>query len=182
MEYENAEDMARALVRSHASASHIRSLVMAKFGECPSTKRIAAWRSHFITSDPGYKRTSHNAKPIPDDFRQIAPTMTKAQLRAHYDVHWSGTIDRWLAEAGVTARKFIPRANRLSLMGRPKAAMELKRQKTDYEIAADVLRRERFPVNRCNEDGSYNLTGKYWRVGRNIYTPEELIQKARRYG
>lgn len=182
MGYQNAEEMARALVREHASATYIRSLVIAQFGECPSSKRIAGWRSDFIKNDPAYKRTSHNAKPIPDDFRQIAPTMTKAQLRKHYRVHWSGTIDRWLEETGVQARKFIPKGNRLSLMGRPKAAMELKRQKNDYEVAADVLRRERFPVNRCNEDGSYNLNGKYWRIGRNVYTPEELIKKAERYG
>lgn len=182
MEHKDPEEMARVLVREYASAAFVRKLVVDKFGKSPSMKRIAGWRSDYINNDPSYKRTSHNAKPLPDDFRQIAPTMTKRELQLHYRVHWSGTIDRWLAEAGVQARKFIPRANRLSLMGRPKAAMELKRQKTDYEIAADVLRRERFPVNRCNEDGSYNLNGKYWRVGRNIYTPEEMIQKAKRYG
>lgn len=182
MEYQNAEEMARELVRKHASAAYVRALVAEKFIKPPSLKRIAEWRSDFINNDPTYKRSSHNAKPLPDDFRQVAPTMTKRELQRHYGVHWCGTIDRWLSEAGVQARKFIPRANRLSMMGRPKAAVEIKRQKTDYEIAADVLRRERFPVNRCNQDGSYNLTGKYWRVGRNIYTPEELIQKAKRYG
>ncbi len=184
MEYKNAEEMARALVKQYTSATYIRSLVMERFGECPSTKRIAAWRSHFITSDPTYRRTSHNAKPLPSDFAEIAPTMTKSQLMRHYGVLWSGTIDRWLSEANTHSRRWVnrPKPGRINMMGRVKPAPEFKKTKDDYEIAADILRRERFPVNRCNEDGSFNINGKFWRVGRTVLNGEQMMEKAERYG
>lgn len=181
MEQNEAEDMARALVRQFANATYIHSLVKERFGHSPSIKRISAWRRHYITSDPSYKRTSHNSKPVPDDFADMAPTMNKAQLQRHYGVHWSGTIDRWLKEAGVTARRYISRTGRINYMGRPKPPPQFKKEKDYYEMAADVLRRERFPVNRCNNDGSYNLNGKYWRVGRTVLEPDQLVEKADKY-
>lgn len=182
MEYSEADDMARALVKQFANATYIHSLVKERFGQSPSIKRISAWRGSFIASDPNYKRSSHNAKPVPADFADTAPTMNKAQLQRHYGVHWSGTIDRWLKEAGVSARRYIPRAGRINYMGRPKPPPQFKKEKDEYELAADVLRKERFPVNRCNDDGKFNANGKYWRVGRNVLTSDEMMEKAERYG
>jgi hypothetical protein len=173
---------AERLVKEHSSASYIRQLILNKYGKTLSLKKIAALRGVYLRSDPNYKRSSHNAKPLPDDFAQVAPTMTKTQLQRHYGVLWSGTIDRWLQEAGVSARRFVPQRNRLSQMGRVKATPKFERHRDEYEIAADTLRRERFPVNRCNQDGGFNVTGKYWRVGRTVLTNEELIEKAKRYG
>lgn len=173
---------AERLVREHSSASYVRQLILDKFGQTLSIKTISALRGVYLRSDPEYRRSSHNAKTIPDDFAQVAPTMTKAQLQRHYGILWTGTIDRWLKEANVNARKFIPQRNRLSMMGRVKATPKFERSRDEYEIAADTLRKERFPVNRCNDDGSFNVNGKYWRVGRNILTGEEMLKKASRYG
>lgn len=181
MDYQTPEEMAAALVREHSSSSYIRSLIVAQFGKSPTVRVISAMRSVFIRSDPAYKRSSHNARPIPSDFAQMAAVMTKADLQKHYRVMWSGTIDRWLKDTGTQAKQYIPKANPIHAMGRPKPSFQLSKQKNDYEVAADTLRRQRFLVNRCNEDGSYNLNGKYWRVGRNVITADELMHKASRY-
>lgn len=173
---------AESLVKEHSSASYIRQLILDKYGQTLSLKKIAALRGVYLRSDPNYRRSSHNAKPVPEDFAQVAPTMTRSQLQRHYGVLWSGTIKRWLKETGATPRRFVPQRNRISQMGRVKATPKFERNRDDFEIAADTLRRERFPVNRCNQDGGFNANGKYWRVGRTILTGEELIERAKRYG
>lgn len=183
MEYQTPEQMARALVKEYSSAIYIRSLVMKQFGQSPSVNRIAALRSHHVTINEKGRRISHNAKPVPEDFAKVAQTMTKAELARHYKVLWSGTIDRWLEEVGVHARKFVPVKNRISRMGKiANHQFGITHQKSECDEAADVLRRERFPVNRCNADGKFNANGKFWRVGRNILSKEEMMEKAQRYG
>jgi hypothetical protein len=182
LDYQTAEEMARALVKECSSALYIRSLVLKQFGESPSVNRIAALRSHHVTVNEKGRRTTHNARQIPSDFATVAPTMTKAELARHYNVLWSGTIDRWLEETGSYARKFVPVKNRLSRMGKvAHRQFEATRHKSECEEAADVLRRERFPVNRCNMDGSFNANGKFWRVGRNILDTQEMMEKAQKY-
>lgn len=182
MQYDDATAMAHALVREHGTPAYVQKLVKDAFGIAPSLKKIAQMRSDYVNNDPTYKRSSYNAQPLPDDFAEVAPTMCKHQLKHHYGVKWSGTIDRWLKEAGVQARTFVPKAKRLSMMGRVHVMPEFVKPKDEYEIAADTLRKERFPVNRCNDNGLYNPTGKFWRVGRNVLTPEQLLEKAERYG
>ena len=183
MEYPDAETMARALVREHSSIYYVQTLVKEVFSDPPSLRKIEKMRSEYVKTDPEFRRSSHNARAIPDDFKQTAPLMNKNQLARHYKVKWSGTIDRWLKEAGVEARVYIPPAKRLSMMGQPRKNDMVPERIKDYdEIAADILRRERFLVNRCNEDGRFNLTGKFWRVGMNIYSKEALIEKAEKYG
>ena len=181
MDYQSTTEMAEALVREHSSASYIRSLIIERFGKSPTIKKIAAMRGAYLRSQPDYRRSSHNCRPIPTDFADKARVMTKAELQKHYGVRWNGTIDRWLKDVGVQAKQYIPKANPIHAMGRPKPSFQVTKQKDDYEVAADTLRRQRFLVNRCNQDGSYNLTGLYWRVGRNVITASELIQKASRY-
>jgi len=181
MDYRSTTEMAQALVREHSSASYIRSLIIERFGKSPTIKKIAAMRGVYLRSQPDYKRSSHNSRPIPDDFAQMARGMTRAELQRHYGVKWSGTIERWLKDVGVEPKQYIAKANPIHAMGRPKPSFQVSKQKDDYEVAADTLRRQRFLVNRCNQDGSYNLTGKYWRVGRNVITASELIEKAARY-
>ena len=183
MQYDDATAMAYALVREHGTPAYVQKLVKDAFGTAPSLKKIAQMRADYVNNDPSYRRTSYNAQPIPEDFAEVAPTMCKYQLLRHYGVKWSGTIDRWCKEAGIEAKKYVaPRKNRLSMMGRVHVPAEFVKPKDEYEIAADVLRKERFPVNRCNDNGLYNATGKFWRVGRNVLTPEQLLEKAERYG
>ncbi len=183
MQYDDATAMAYALVREHGTPAYVQKLVKAAFGTAPSIKRIAQMRADYVNNDPTYRRSSYNAQPIPEDFAEVAPTMCKYQLLRHYGVKWSGTIDRWCKESGVEAKKYVaPKRNRLSMMGRVHVPAEFVKPKDEYEVAADVLRKERYPVNRCNDNGLYNATGKFWRVGRNVLTPEQLLEKAERYG
>lgn len=182
MEYPDAETMARALVREHSSIYYVQTLVKEVFFDPPSLRKIEKMRSEYVKTDPEFRRSSHNARAVPDDFKKMAPLMTKSQLAKHYKVKWMGTIDRWLKEARVQARAYVPHANRLSKMGIVHRPAEFVKRKDEFEIAADILRRERYPVNRCNENGGYNATGKFWRVGRNVLTNEQLIEKAERYG
>ena len=126
---------------------------------------------------------SHNMKPVPDDFHEVAPRKTKAELKRYYDIKYDKTLTRWLQITGITPRKFVPHHNRLSQMGRVHSTMNIyKINTTDmYDEAVDIIRRERFPVNRCNEDGSYNATGKFYRVGITVLTKEQLLERAERY-
>lgn len=180
MQWPDPESMAKGLVPFERSATLIHQMTMEKFGTAPSIRRIAAWRGLWCASQ--LTRVAHNCKPMPEDFAELAPTMTKTELARHYGTKWSGTIDRWLKEAGVSARRHIPKRNRMSNMGKPrKPSLAMIYQKEPDEEAADVLRRERFPVNRCNQDGRYNANGLWWRVGRNVLTKQEIIEKARRY-
>lgn len=125
----------------------------------------------------------HNFKPIPEDFTRIAPTKTKAELKRYYGIRYDKTLTRWLMSTGITPRKHVNNGNALSRMGRSYSPMNLSKLNTydQCDEAADILRRERFPVNRCNENGSFNITGKFFRVGINVLTREELLAKAARY-
>lgn len=191
MDYPDPETMVKELVKEHSNMYVIRQMVRDKFGKSPSIPRISAFRGAYLRTVNGtegkrysYRPVPHNARPVPDDFERIAPTMNKSELARYYQVKWSGTIDRWLKESGAEARKFIPHKGRIHRMGMvpSKGIVSLERVKDDDEVAADVLRKERFPVNRCNEDGKFNLNGKFWRVGLNIYTPSELVERAKKYG
>lgn len=190
MDYPDPESMVKALVKEHSNMYVIRQMVRDAFGKSPSIPRISAYRGAYLREINGtqasrysYRPTPHNAKPVPDDFAKMAQTMTKSELQRHYGIKWSGTIDRWLKESNIEARKFIPHKGRLHRMGMPaKGLAKLERIKEPDEVAADILRKERFPVNRCNEDGKFNITGKFWRVGLNVYTPGQLVEKAKRYG
>lgn len=127
------------------------------------------------------RKTSHNARDMPHDFATVAQSMTKQALARHYGVKWCGTVNRWLREAGVFAKAHVPRENRLSWMGRIRPAIAAPRQDDEYDEAANALRRERYYVNRCNADGKFDIAGKFWRVGRTVLTPGELLEKAGRF-
>lgn len=191
MDYPDPEAMVKALVREHSNVYVIRKMVLEKFNESPSVKRITAYRGAFLREGQVYKNgryrfrpPAHNAKPMPEDFKELAPTMTKSDLQRHYQVKWSGTIDRWLKEAGIAAKRYVPKRGRIHRMGMvpSRSVVTLERVQDPDEVAANILRKERFPVNRCNEDGKFNLNGKFWRVGMNVYTKEALIEKAEKYG
>ncbi len=170
------------------------------FAQVAPTMFQSKLAKHYKTSEIAVKRwiketgvkpmkgdnpSKFKALPVPDDFAELAPTMFNAELARHYGSSYK-TIRRWLTEAGVEAKHYKPRPQRGSKAARSMANI-LPRQiiktnvKSIYDEAADALRRERFPVNRCNEKGSFNPKGKFWRVGWSVLTGDELLERAARY-
>lgn len=130
-------------------------------------------------------------KPVPEDFRDVAPTMTHRQLRAHYATGLA-TLARWIRETGVrtlyadtpnlagakasrSARPFFFRGH-----GAAPRSADL-RTITMFDQAADVLRAERFVVYRCDQRGRADQKGEFWRLGNTLLTPDELLIRAAKY-
>lgn len=149
-----------------------------------SNRTILRW--FFEKQVPRKVPVSHNRRPIPDDFATIAPTMTHNALSGHYGC-MRETVSRWMQESGIaclpfdrTKPRFVP-GTRHNVLRLPHGHLAQTRVTSLYDDAADVLRRERFPVNRCNDKGVFDFAGKYWRVGWSIISPEELLQRAAKY-
>ena len=123
--------------------------------------------------------------PVPADFAELAPTMVNAELARHYRSSYK-TIRRWMEESGVRCKQYAPTGRKTQKAARAMANI-LPRQiiktnvKSIYDEAADALRRERFPVNRCNEKGSFNPKGDFWRVGWSVLTGDQLLERAAKY-
>jgi len=121
-------------------------------------------------------------RPMPDDFIANAATMHANALMRHYSTGYD-LIARWCNQAGVTPQAAPPskfmRPN-LGRMGKPQQAMTGSTVHTPHDDAAYVLRRF-FVVHRCNDRGAYDPKGKWWRVGINVCSPDELLAKAERY-
>lgn len=177
------------------------------FAQVAPTLCLSALSKHYQTSDMVVRRWCKNTginparatnrggkapRPAPADFARVAPTMSINALSAHYKINARG-IKRWIEETGVASKPYIasppkPRERRvsnpgaMSKMGRVNGSkLAPIRVKSIYDEAADVLRRERFLVNRCNERGGYDPQGKFWRVGWSTCTPDELLVRAARY-
>ena len=121
-------------------------------------------------------------RPAPADFAALAPTMTKSQLHRHYNTSWDA-LTRWLVETGTTPAD-PPKARHQPTYFRNNPQHRIHRdvRQTDiYDDAADVIRRERFAVHRCDDRGRYAPKGGFWRVGIVILTPDELLQRADKY-
>lgn len=128
-------------------------------------------------------------RPVPADFMQVAQTMTKAALCRHYRCS-DRVVMRWLAEMGATCLVYTPIPPRkvasapklrpvLQPGARPRQIAQTN--KTMFDLAADVLRRERFHVHRCNERGGFDMRGQYWRCGYSVMTDDELLIRAAKY-
>ena len=144
----------------------------------------------------GVKFKQATARPVPLDFTDNARVQTVWGLRKIYGCG-EKTIDRWLAETGVKAQKYIPippisarratrqkvKRNRVTTarMGKVQPVFHGKQSASNYDIAADTLRRERWIVYRCNDKGLAAEKGKFWRCGTLVLTPDELLAKAARY-
>lgn len=138
--------------------------------------------------------TPINRRPMPDDFAAVAPTMIKSELMHHY-VCRDETLKRWLQEAGVEAKKYKPPIRETTYRPMPKqkpgfysmvprAAMPklwIEKSYSEHDRAADVLRRNRWIVYRCDEKGLAKEKGRFWRCGNVICTPEELLERAAKY-
>lgn len=128
-----------------------------------------------------YKAPVYNRRPIPDDFRAAAQVMHKTKLIEHYKTS-DDVMSRWIRESGIRPANYVPRPMLLARMGHAhKVSVNTVRHTSIYDEAADALRRERFPVNRCNDRGGYDPEGRFWRVGWSTVTPDELLTRAAKY-
>jgi len=124
-------------------------------------------------------------RPMPEDFTEIAPTMTKSAMARHYRTKIE-IIKRWLGEAQIEAAapKFHPPRNAKHTRWnggykRSYGNMVQTVTFTIYDEAADTLRRF-CPVYRCTERGAADPKGAFWRMGMSIMTPDELLVRAER--
>lgn len=132
----------------------------------------------------------HNKRMVPDDFAQMAAMMHSAKLEEHYRAKHS-IIARWLRESGIKAAQYRPpvSAERATPAKRPsggkRASLSLVvttaavRTWGEADDAANKLRKFG-PVSRCDENGRFDHSGKFWRVGRVVLTDAEVIERANR--
>lgn len=132
----------------------------------------------------GLKPISENSPPprfreVPDDLAENCRTKSVNGLAKHYRTGHD-TIKRWLAKTGLRASTFQPSS--LGRMGTPLyGQMHYTKMRTLFDEAADILRKERWVVYRCDERGEYAQGGKWYRVGNIVCTPDELLQRSERY-
>ena len=136
----------------------------------------------------GYNFIKVKLRPIPDDWASVAPRMSKTALRRHYSAAGE-TIDRWITESRIApldtriahqraamAQRFAANGG-TSRMGRAHHVQVSDKIRTMYDDAANALRKYG-PVNRCDVNGKYQQAGDYWRVGWNVITGDELLERA----
>lgn len=165
------------------------------FGRCPigeiakhynaAPRTIERWRRE-LGLPPSNIR---NRRPMPEDFARVAPTMHLNELARHYRAGREA-VNRWVAESGVKSKPVTAESYRPKSLAWGGVSNGIKhkygnltvtRPHSIYDEAADVLRKERFKVNRCNDKGGYDPKGGFWRVGWSILTGDELLAKADRY-
>lgn len=173
------------------------------FAEIAATKTIYRLQKHYevgermikrwmretgITPTRKTGRIPHNRRPMPEDFREVAPHRTHRALCDYYKCSRGKIID-WLKEAGVATAGYTPVERTARPAPRPfifrghsKTLHHADlRTITMFDQAADELRRERFVVYRCNERGRYDEKGDFWRLGNTLLTPDELLKRADKY-
>ena len=117
------------------------------------------------------------------DLAERAKEMHARALARHYGVT-APTITKTLRKRGIVAApppKYIPRPNAkrtLPYKFIPRATpFTDTRIKTHADLAAEFLQRE-CAVYHCDEDGRANPKGKFYRRGRAVLTPDEVIARA----
>jgi hypothetical protein len=153
-----------------------------------SWQTIGRWfRMSGLTPIKATYKPPHNARPVPNDFRQLAAVMVKTELLAHYKASYE-TVNRWLNEAGVSAKVWRPQVyirptSERSHVPIPSRGLgNDRRPERAYgpeDRAADVLRRYG-PVYRCDERGRMDVKGSLWRFGMVICDGKELQARAAR--
>lgn len=146
-----------------------------------STRTVQQWIKK-LRIERHSRGAAWNRREVPHDWVSLAPTMLKSELAEHYRAS-TIVMDRWIEETGVQPKPYVRKgdANSICKMGRGTRKLAEVRLKSIYDEAADVLRRERFIVSRCNEKGVFDHAGEYWRVGWTVCTGDELLQRAARY-
>ena len=103
----------------------------------------------------------------PADFAELAPSMSKKSLGEYFNASQK-VIERWLCEAGVSAKPRPP-GSKMALQGWA-SDIPPPRRESPEDIAADYLRKW-MPVSRHTTKG-------LWFVGRVVLNSQELIDKA----
>lgn len=161
-------------------------------------RQVRRWLAELnIKAGPALGAGGKPPKPAPDDFAEIAPTMSQTSLAVYYGVDHK-VIRRWVKETGVSSQlsrrgprlgqprmpaapKPKPKPSNWRYAGGNKPVAVSSTSKTMLDLAADVLRRERFTVYRCDDRGRFDLKGEYWRIGFSVLTGDELLERAAKY-
>lgn len=145
-----------------------------------SVRVIVRWRKETGVPGAAMSPPPLRHRPLPDDFEEQCLRKTKGQLILHYKTN-RDVVTRWLTETGFEPRIYSG-VGQISKMGRYKPCQVVQfHTKSMMDEAADILRRERWIVFRCNRKGEYAQAGEWWRVGNVICTTDELMQRADRY-
>ncbi len=104
---------------------------------------------------------------LPADFAELAPSMSKKSLGEYFNASQK-VIERWLCEAGVSAKPRQP-GSKMALNWWA-SDIPPPRRESPEDIAADYLRKW-MPVSRHTTKG-------LWFVGRVVLNSQELIDKA----
>lgn len=166
-------EMYNTLPSQKALASHYRT----------TCARIRSWMKQSDIVPRPQSPPPAKLRPIPDDFAQVAPHLSRYAISRHYRTEYK-VVDRWLRESGVKPGQRqhsfgTPRMTLAPSRGTGKPMLAITRTTSIYDDAADILRRFA-PVNRCNENGKYQQAGDFWRYGQIRLTPDELLERAAR--
>lgn len=145
--------------------------------------RMNSWLKTLVTG-PAYLQTRPR-RPIPDDFAEVGPTLTISEMKRAYTADYD-TVKRWCNERDVVPATYdytkTPPPRTFTFRGHAQTLRHADlRTITMYDEAADILRRERFIVFRCDARGRANPKGDFWRSGNTLLTPDELLQRAQKY-
>lgn len=175
------------------SDTHSNLELMAIYG-CGS-EMLYRWRK-----ESGAKR--RDKMRIPEGFAEVWKGKSVLQLAAHYKRSHT-TISAWIKRLGLVRPRGVklskpvkvaaPKPQPLPFVRKPApkrfvkpdayrttAVDHVQRDMTPAGQAADILRRDRWTVFRCDERGRANPDGKLWLCGRVICTAAELIERAHR--
>lgn len=142
-----------------------------------TSRTIMRWRELV-----GVAPRNNDPAPMPEGFAEAARRMTTAQLCDRFDrSEWC--IGRWRREAGI---KPLRQARTFDFTGIPGNKLSVTshnhhRDMTRAGQAADFLRRFA-PVIRCNAEGHYDPTGRFWRRGSAVLCAGAVIARAERQG
>jgi hypothetical protein len=125
--------------------------------------------------------------PLPANWEALCAEHTAAEITRLLGVGFK-VVKRWMKETEIEPRPYdrkgVVPVNRkpqaIRQMGVPHKAIIRDKPRSIWDDAADVLRHYG-PVYRCDEKGTADQKGRYWRAGMVILTPDDLLARADRY-
>jgi len=149
---------------------------------------------HYALGEWASNKGGRPTDTIPDDFAEKWATMTIRDLMVVYSRSFN-TITKWTRKLNLKRpRRAVAKPQTVSFIRQAPSEKRRfvkdryanaptnthQRDMSAAGIAADVLRRDRWAVYRCNEAGHQSIGGKFWRCGRVVVTDAELIERAAR--
>lgn len=152
--------------------------------------------------------TRDNARAIPNDFAEVASQLSLHQLAGRFDTSVK-TAAKWRHKLGIVyappvrivevkpsrpraisapkpSRQIVAKPSnkrpRHPASNAPQAAPLSAPDMSEHGQAADHLRRDGWPVHRCDDTGTANPKGYRYRVGSMILTPADMLAMAKRKG